>query len=207
MRVFLDINSLRAGKDWPPQLGAAIQCSRMMVLCWSAEAKLSEWVRAEINHWLSARKRVPVLPWLLDSTPLPSMISQIQGIGGSDPAPVVTAVAVERKRHQRRRLVTIAAAAPVVASALWFARGLVTSESFAFRGHVVDEQDNAVENAVVDAGGVRGKTGPRGDFLLTLRGRPGGALRVTVSKMGYVNKTIETLSDVPDLGVVLEKDR
>ena len=50
LRVFLVLDSLRAGEDWPPQLGAAVQDSRMMVLCWSAQADKSDWVRAEINR-------------------------------------------------------------------------------------------------------------------------------------------------------------
>src|ERR1017187_4102916 len=50
LRVFLDLDSLRAGEDWAPRLGAAVQESRMMVLCWSAQADKSDWVRAEINR-------------------------------------------------------------------------------------------------------------------------------------------------------------
>jgi hypothetical protein len=36
LHVFFDLDSLRAGQDWPPQIGGAVQDSRMMVLCWSA---------------------------------------------------------------------------------------------------------------------------------------------------------------------------
>src|SRR5947207_2914666 len=87
LTVFLDLDSLRAGEDWLPQFGRALQNSRMTALCWSTQAAASEWVRAEINHCLSTP--VPVLPWLLDSTPLPSMLVQTQGIPGTDAAPVV----------------------------------------------------------------------------------------------------------------------
>ncbi|HXK02909.1 MAG TPA: toll/interleukin-1 receptor domain-containing protein [Verrucomicrobiae bacterium] len=42
LRAFVDVHSLRAGQEWPPQLGAALRKSLMMVLCWSAQALASE---------------------------------------------------------------------------------------------------------------------------------------------------------------------
>jgi hypothetical protein len=200
--VFRDNDSLSAGKDWRSQLGAAIQKSRMMVLCWSAEAAESTMVEVEIEVSLLTKKRV--VPWLLDNTPLPPALSHIHGITGADPARVVNAVAEERTRSRRLfSIKLVAAAAVLLAPSLW----IMAHTSFTFRGHVVDEQGNPVADATVEAGGVQTKTGPGGDFLLSLRGRPGGPLKVRVSKIGYISKVIETVSDVPDLGVVLEKDR
>src|SRR2546426_10056931 len=83
LRVFVHLDSLRAGHEWPPQLGRAVLDSRMMVLCWSAQAEGSKWVEAEINYCLLAKK--PVLPWLLDDTPLPPRLQNTQGIQGTDP--------------------------------------------------------------------------------------------------------------------------
>src|ERR1019366_8827273 len=105
LHVFLDIGSLRAGEDWPPQLGSAVRDSRMMVLCWSAEAQASEWVSAEIKYCHLAKK--PVLPWLLDGPPLPPLLQKTHGIQGTDPSLVVNVVADKRKRHYRRRAASV----------------------------------------------------------------------------------------------------
>jgi hypothetical protein len=208
LRVFLDLERLRLGRDWPPQLGGAVQGSRMMVLCWSEQAATSDWVKAEIHHSLSTKKPVPVLPWLLDSTPLPAMLRQRQGIQGTDTARVVDAIADERRRHRRRAAVTWVASAVIVAPALWWSPRVLTRQSITFRGHVMDERGNAVAGATVEAGGLRGGTNPSGEFALVLPGPPSRrALRVTVWKPGYRRSTKETQADVPDLGVVLERER
>jgi hypothetical protein len=117
LRAFLALADLRAGREWPPQLGRALQRSRMMVLCWSADAAASEWVLAEINYCLLAKK--PVLPWLLDSTPLPTTLQQTQGVAGKDPAPVVDLVADRRSRHRVRLSIAGVATAALLVPALW----------------------------------------------------------------------------------------
>jgi hypothetical protein len=206
LRVFLDLESLHAGQDWPPQLGGAVQKSRMVVLCWSAQAAKSDWVKAEINHSLITKKRV--LPWLLDNTPLPPMLQQRHGIQGTDPAPVVKEIADESRRHHRRLAATLVAGAVVLALALWLSPRVFTPQSLAFRGHVIDQQGNAVADATVEADGGRVDTNRSGEFALVLPGPPSRrALRVTAWKPGYRKRAIDTQSDVPDLGVVLEKDR
>ena len=206
LRVFLDLDSLRAGEDWPPQLGRALDGSRMMVLCWTARAAESPWVAAEIKHSLITSKLV--LPWLLDGTPLPPMLQQKQGVQGTDPAPMVNVIASKRRLHQRRLAATWAAVAVVLALALWLLLRVFTPQSMVFRGHLADEQGNAVAGATVEAEGVRGDTNPSGEFVLVLPGPPSRrALRVTAGKPGYRRRTIDTQSDVPDLGMVLEKDR
>ena len=205
---FLDVDSLRAGQDWPPQLGSAVQDSRMMVLCWSGHAAKSDWVRAEINHSLSTRRPVRVLPWLLDSTPLPPMLRQKHGFRGTDPAPVVNVIAKARSRHRRRRGATLAACAVVLVPALWLSPRVFTTQSVAFHGHVVDEQGDAVAGATIEADGIRTETNTSGEFVLVLHGPPSKrSLRVTAGKPGYRKRSIDTQSDVPDLGVALEKER
>ena len=208
LRVFLDTASLRAGKDWPPQLGAGIQASRMMVLCWSAQAASSDWVKSEINHSLSSKRPVPVLSWLLDQTPLPAMLQKTQGITGADPAPVVEFVAKGRRRHQRRVTAAVVACGVILAPAVWWAPRMLTAQSITFRGHISDEQGNAIAGATVAADGIRVNTNASGGFDFVLRGtasrRP---LQVNVKKPGYREKTVDTQSDVPDLGVVLERDQ
>ena len=208
LRVFLDLDSLRAGQDWPPQLGRAVLDSRMMVLCWSARAAASDWVRAEINHSISAKTPVPVLPWLLDSTPLPPLLQKTQGIQGTDPTKVVNELADRRWKRYRRLAPKLAVGAVLIASAAWFSPQVFIRQSTGFRGHVIDEQGNAVVGATIEADGVRSDTNMTGEFALVLPGPPSRrALRVWAWKPGYRKRTVDTQSDVPDLGVVLEKDR
>jgi hypothetical protein len=45
--VFFDANRLEAGKAWEPQLKAAVQDARHMVVVWSKHAKDSDWVSRE----------------------------------------------------------------------------------------------------------------------------------------------------------------
>jgi hypothetical protein len=207
LRVFLDVDSVRAGQSWPPQLGSAIQSSRVMVLCWSVDAAASEWVRAEIHHCLSSRKQVPVLPWLLDDTPLPAMISQCQGIKGNDPAPVVRAIAERRKLLRRRQLLRSAVGTLILLPAAWWATHFAPGERLIFRGHVVDQQGNPVKDADVEAAGNRVKTHSDGSFVIRLADRPQKALRVLVSGDGFPARTLDTQADVPDLGIVVEKEK
>jgi hypothetical protein len=208
LRAFLDVDSLRAGQNWPPQLGAAVQKSRMMVLCWSERAAVSDWVRAEVNHSLSTRTPVPVLPWLLDSTPLPPMLGQMHGIRGTDPVPVVNLIAETRTVHQRRAGLALGAGSIVLAPALWVTLLVLARQSTDFHGHVVDEQGNAVAGAMIEAASAHATTATNGEFALKLPGpRSRRELQVTIKKPGYRLRTIRTQYDVPDLGVVLEKDR
>ena len=206
LRVFLDLDSLRAGQDWPPQLGRALNDSRMMVLCWSAQAEASKWVEAEIKHCLITSKLV--LPWLLDSTPLPPLLQKTQGIQGTDPTKVVNELADRRRKRYRRLAPKLAVGAVLLASAVWFSPQVFIPQSIGFRGHVIDEQGNAVVGATIEADGVRADTNTSGEFAMLLPGPPSRrALRVSAWKPGYRKRTVDTQSDVPDLGVVLEKDR
>jgi hypothetical protein len=206
LHVFLDIGSLRAGEDWPPQLGSSVRDSRMMVLCWSAEAQASEWVSAEIKYCHLAKK--PVLPWLLDGTPLPPLLQKTHGIQGTDPTKVVNELADRRRQHCRRMAAFLVVGAVLLASVVWFSPQVFFRQSMGFRGHVIDEQGNAVIGATIEADGVRADTNTSGEFAVVLPGPPSRrALRVWAWKPGYRKRTVDTQSDVPDLGVVLEKDR
>jgi hypothetical protein len=205
LHVFIDLHSLRAAQEWPPQLGAALRKSRMMVLCWSAQALASEWVSAEINLCLLVRK--PVLPWLVDSTPLPAKLARTHGTKGSDLAPIVSTVVRERQRSHRRALVKLVPVGVLVALAPLWAWRLYTDRTLAFRGHVLDEAGVPLADVTVEADGVRDQTGADGSFSLLLSGPLGRGLHLVVRKAGFVSREIDTQSDVPDLGVVLEKER
>lgn len=80
--VFYDKQSLSVGERWKESLNRGIKSSRVCILCWSEHTKSSEIVAYEYSRPEGLRK--PVLPWLLDSTPLPRMI-EIQGVTERDP--------------------------------------------------------------------------------------------------------------------------
>jgi hypothetical protein len=203
LHVFVDLESLRAGQDWPPQVGAALRNSRMMVLCWSVRAADSKWVEAETHQCLLMNR--PVLPWLLDNTPLPHVLSQIHGIEGNDLHLVANQVVNGRRREHRRVAISLAASTALLIPIARIARRFFGQNKPPFRGHVLDEEGKPVSGALVEVGGIRGHTGADGDFRLQLPGPPGAPVRLRVSKAGYVERIIETQSDVPDLGIVITK--
>jgi hypothetical protein len=65
--VFLDVLSLRAGRDWAAALREEIPRNDVFYLFWSAHARASEWVEREWRCALAARGRdfidpVPLAP-------------------------------------------------------------------------------------------------------------------------------------------------
>ncbi len=205
LRAFVDVDSLRAGQEWPRQLGEAVKRSRMVVLCWSAEAAASEWVKAEIRLSLLTGKRV--LPWLLDATPLLPELSQTHGVAGTDPDAVATEVSRERRRCNMRRMMQLAPAGVLAALMPWWGWRIYEYRRVPFRGHIFDEGGNPLVGALVEADGVRGRTDENGAFRLVLSGPPGRGLHIVVRKEGFVRREIDTQSDVPDFGVALERER
>jgi hypothetical protein len=81
--VFYDTRSIVVGDLWKQRLANAVRSSRVCIVCWSQHARDSEFVAFEYSRAEGLGR--PVLPWLLDSTPLPSMI-ELQGIIESNPA-------------------------------------------------------------------------------------------------------------------------
>ncbi len=75
--VWRDQESLRLGERWPKVLGEAIAEQDYFVLCWSAAAAASDFVELEWVTALALEK--PILPLLLDDTPLPPSLSGING--------------------------------------------------------------------------------------------------------------------------------
>ena len=71
-----------------PLLRALVDCRNQVYSAGEEPTTLSNQMRAEINHSLSTNKLVPVLPWLLDSTPLPPILPPELRHPGADPAPV-----------------------------------------------------------------------------------------------------------------------
>jgi hypothetical protein len=82
-RVFFDVQSIGPGDKWKDRLERSIRASRTLVLCWSERTRDSDYIKFE---YLSANAlHKPILPWLLDKTPLPDML-EVQAITTSDAA-------------------------------------------------------------------------------------------------------------------------
>ena len=71
-RVFFDVQSIDPGEQWKRRLERSIRASRALVLCWSQNTRGSDYITFEYSRAEAMRK--PVLPWLLDDTPLPAML-------------------------------------------------------------------------------------------------------------------------------------
>ncbi len=85
-RVFFDQKEILVGEDWKERLRRSVASARCLVLCWSKESAASEYVRYELFRAEGLGRRV--LPWLLDTTPLPKLIT-LQGIKGNEPEQVL----------------------------------------------------------------------------------------------------------------------
>jgi len=81
--VFFDVQSIDPGEQWKRRLERSIADSRAIVLCWSENTRGSEYITFEYSRGEALHK--PILPWLLDKTPLPAML-EVQGITTADPA-------------------------------------------------------------------------------------------------------------------------
>ena len=121
-RVFFDVQAIDPGEQWKRRLEHSIGASRVLVLCWSENTRGSEYVTFEYSRAEALHK--PILPWLLDKTPLPAML-EVQGITNPD----ATQAAAQLMRGlgwtlSRRRLLGAALgvlAAGIAGVALWFA--------------------------------------------------------------------------------------
>ncbi len=84
-RVFFDVQSIDPGAKWKSRLERSIRASRALVLCWSEHTRGSDYITFEYSRAEALHK--PILPWLLDKTPLPAML-EVQGITAADAAQV-----------------------------------------------------------------------------------------------------------------------
>ncbi len=121
-RVFFDVQSIDPGEQWKRRLERSISASRTLVLCWSQNTRGSDYITFEYSRAEALRK--PILPWLLDQTPLPAML-EVQGITATDPAQAVAQLSLALGWTVARRHKWLAAlgvlAAGLAGVALWFA--------------------------------------------------------------------------------------
>ncbi|HZP87957.1 MAG TPA: toll/interleukin-1 receptor domain-containing protein [Burkholderiales bacterium] len=85
--VFLDVQSLRTGSEWPKALIEAIRNANRFVLFWSRYSAASDWVRNEHTEALAVRNSRGDDNYLqickLDETPLPTGLANIQYVDRS----------------------------------------------------------------------------------------------------------------------------
>jgi hypothetical protein len=211
-RVFFDVESIKVGDAWKKRLEISVRQSRTMVLCWSAQAKRSEFVQFEYAKAEGLGKKV--LPWLLDDARLPVMV-EIQGITADDPAQA--AAKLEEKLGwsltRRRYMAAITAGVTTTAGAgawiVWPKAPPVTKPPKpAFRGHVQDERGDPVAGAAISSNGVKAISQHDGTFVLTLASSPGPTITLRVTCEGYRPRQIDNADfEVPDFGIILERDR
>ncbi len=139
-RVFFDTESIDPGEQWKRRLERSIRASRALVLCWSKNVLGHEFITFEYSRAEALHK--PVLPWLLDTTPLPQML-EIQGIPTADPAVVAAKLkpALGWPLTRRRRLSAVLAFCAVIligAGIRYALRPPPPPPPWVFKGEVTD---------------------------------------------------------------------
>jgi len=213
-RVFFDTQSIELGdEDWKKRVLHSIAQSRTLVLCWSQNASQSHIVTFEYSSARALGK--PVLPWLMDHTPLPVILNNIHGIQNPDPMQVAAAL---RPRlgwtlTVRRRLQAALAglAAAVLAFAVWFY--LRPPPPWQFSGTIVDQQSSVrlpgVEVDVLldpNTPEITTHTDSQGNFVLSLPQPQPDHVLVELTKEGY-SPDKESFTTSHPLRYFLEKSR
>ncbi|MFZ0389573.1 MAG: TIR domain-containing protein [Calditrichia bacterium] len=78
IKVWRDQNNIYASQQWPKIIGEAIAAQDVLLLLWSKAAASSHFVEFEWNTALALKK--PIIPVLVDDTPLPPMLTAMQGV-------------------------------------------------------------------------------------------------------------------------------
>jgi hypothetical protein len=190
-RVFFDQQSIEPGSNWKHCLRSAIRQSRAMILCWSVEAQGSEYIQFELHQALALKK--PLIPWLLDATPLPDMHRDLQAIVDPDSAKVADRLAQSLGWSAARRrlragitgLLLAAVSAGYVAT-----RPAAPPPSWQFPGEVMDH-GAPVEGMTItwldapSAGSVSAVTDRNGRYMLVLPGERQPNLRLLFHSAHY----------------------
>jgi hypothetical protein len=94
--VWRDQERLCVGQAWPKALGEAIAASDAVLLLWSSRSAGSSFAELEWCTALALKK--PILPCLLDQTPLPPSLAAIEA---AEPAGIAAAVGRSLAAHAR----------------------------------------------------------------------------------------------------------
>jgi hypothetical protein len=191
-RVFFDTESIDPGQQWKRRLEGAIRASRVLVLCWSANVVGHEFITFEYSRAEALHK--PVLPWLLDATPLPAML-EIQGITAADPAVVAARLkpalgwTLTRRRMLAGGLSLVAAI--LLCAGLWRVLNPPPPPNWDFSGDVIDRNTllpiQGVEVDVMSGNEVEKstQTDAQGHFVFSLPPPKKEYVQIRFSKAGY----------------------
>jgi hypothetical protein len=189
-RVFFDVQSIDPGEKWKDRLDRSIRASRTLVLCWSEQTRGSDYITFEYSRGEALHK--PILPWLLDKTPLPAML-EVQGITAADPAQAASQLKpalgwpLGRRRKLQAALGVLAAC--LAGIALWFV--LRPPPPWQFSAEVTDRKTGVpVAGVEVDVQIGQGKmntcfTGNDGTCTFQLPQPEPETVHIYLSKNGY----------------------
>jgi hypothetical protein len=200
--VFFDVQSIDPGERWKARLERSIRASRSLVLCWSQNTRGSDYITFEYSRAEALGK--PVLPWLLDKTPLPAML-EVQAITAADAEQVAEALrpTLGRTVGQRRKtqIAFAAFAAVALAAGLWFLlRPPPPPPPWDFQGEVFDRVTNVgisgVEVDVLSGNQVQSRTytDAQGNFDLRLEAPRPSTVHVLFRKDGYEHEEQLTIT-------------
>jgi hypothetical protein len=189
-RVFFDVQSIDPGEEWKRRLERSIGASRTMVLCWSEHTRGSDYITFEYSRAEALHK--PLLPWLLDKTPLPAML-EVQGITTPDAtqaaAQLKPALGWTLAWRRKLRAALGVLAAGLAGLALWFA--LRPPPPWQFSAEVTDRVTGVpVPGVEVDVQIGQGKmsgvfTGSDGTCSLQLPQPEPATVHIFLRKDGY----------------------
>ena len=185
--VFYDTESIAIGERWKERLGKGVAASRVCILCWSASARSSEFVTFEYSHAEALGKAV--LPWLLDSTPLPQMI-EIQGVVEPDPIQAVSRFVPRLgwRLSRWRRVQAVALLLALALIAIVCRQVRLPPPPWEFTGRIVDSQTRLpIPGVRVEAEQNRyvAYTDENGKYVLVLPQPKPPHLHLVFAKEGY----------------------
>ena len=76
--VFLDVDSIQSGERWRSTLEAALLHADLVAVFWTSNAAQSKEVKREYRLALKLNK--PIVPVLLDDSPLSAELAEFQGV-------------------------------------------------------------------------------------------------------------------------------
>lgn len=95
--IFRDIDDIQYGDRWETVIREKLAEAERVLVFWSSNAQLSEWVNREWSIAIAMQKRV--VPILLDPTPLPLELGQFHALTNFMLSPPATAAAKSPKAY------------------------------------------------------------------------------------------------------------
>ena len=187
-RPFFDSQEIMIGDDWKPRLKRSLRASRVLLLCWSANAQASEIVHFEYSAAEGLVKPVPT--WLLDDTPLPPLHQSNWSRSTN-----VSAIADQVQDRlgwplRRRRLVLAGIVFLLVLAVFWnYYRRWEMSGEVKDRVTAIPLDGVTVTVTTLDGHplgeGETGKTGSPGHYAVSLPGPKPAFVRIELRKSEY----------------------